>query len=116
MAERKTTKKVETPEVSVTNAVHGIALAAMIVGIIAVVFCWLPLWGFVISAVALALGIVGLVRRAPNHGMALAGTILGGVGILLNILFIVAFVGLAIFSANSDNGYRDTQPDYYYNY
>ena len=110
MAERKTVKTTSTPDVS-TN-MRGIALAAMIVGIVGVVFCWMPLWGFIIAATALALGIVGLVRRAPNHGMALAGTILGGIGVLLNVLFVIFFVGLVLFSNGSDNRDYYAQPYY----
>jgi hypothetical protein len=111
MAQRKTVKKAE-----MSANMRGIALGAMIVGIIGVALCWYPGWGFVISAAGLTLGIIALVRRAPNHGMALAGTILGGVGILLNIIFIIGFIILITLAPSaSDSGTPQPQPYPYYN-
>ncbi len=114
MAEQKTPKKGERP---VSNNIRGIALAAMIVGIIGIVFAWAPFWGFVIAGTALALGIVGLVKRAPNRGMALAGTIMGGIGVLLNIIFVVLFVVLSLISGNNNsNSYQQPSSHYFSGY
>lgn len=97
-------KKVTQPAaVADTSATaRGIAQASMIIGIIAIVFCWMAFWGFVISGVALGFGIYGLAKRAPNRGMALAGTILGAVGLLLNIVVIFAVFLLILFAPPVD--------------
>jgi hypothetical protein len=114
MAQRKTVQKEEVPVIS--HNMRGIALAAMIVGIVGVVFSWAPFWGFVISATGLVLGIIALVKRAPNHGMALAGTILGGAGILLNITIVIGLILLVGTLSPTPHATYHPQPQYYYNY
>jgi len=106
MAEHKSTVK-KGEEVSVN--LSGVSLAAMIVGIIAVVTFWIPFWGFLIGAAALVLGIIGLAKHAPHKGWALAGTILGGAAVFLSILAFVFLVALSIYNSNNDN----TSSDYY---
>jgi RsiW-degrading membrane proteinase PrsW (M82 family) len=77
---------------------NGLAVTSMVLGILSVVlFCaWyltLPL-----GIAAVVLGIVGLNQinkkqfSGSSKGMAIAGLITGGVGLLLGILFIVLIV------------------------
>lgn len=111
MAQRKKVTKAATP-----TGLKGVSLAAMIVGILAVVFSWIPFWGSVTGLAALALGIIGLVKHAPSRGMALAGTILGAVGFLLSLIAIVAWLLLfAAGAAATDPGQPVPQPYPYMN-
>ncbi|MGW5423557.1 DUF4190 domain-containing protein [Streptomyces sp. NPDC003943] len=90
---------------------NGMGTAAMVLGIIAVAgFC---LWGFgaLLGILALIFGIIGLKKagrgEATNRGMAIAGVVLGAVGILIG----AAFLALMIWSINhadtSDSSYDD---------
>ncbi|MEU2410865.1 DUF4190 domain-containing protein [Streptomyces sp. NPDC049952] len=90
---------------------NGLGIAAMVLGIIAVVgFC---MWGFgiVLGILALIFGIIGRGRakrgEATNGGMALAGIILGSVSIVISAIFL-GFLIWAV--ANDESGSGD---DYY---
>ncbi|WP_239109659.1 DUF4190 domain-containing protein, partial [Streptomyces anulatus] len=95
---------------------NGLGTAAMVIGIISVVgFC---LYGvnIILGILALIFGIIGLGRakrgEATNRGMALAGVILGSVGIVVG----AAILGLIIWAAtsaesDSDSDYDSTYDD-----
>lgn len=73
---------------------EGAAIAAMVTGIVGVVFC-----GIVLGVVALVLGITsrGKIQKSNGQltggGMALAGIILGAFDIVAGIAFIALFSG-----------------------
>ncbi|MFI1221868.1 MULTISPECIES: DUF4190 domain-containing protein [unclassified Streptomyces] len=93
---------------------NGLGTAAMVIGIVSVVgFC---LYGIniILGILALIFGIIGLGRakrgEATNRGMAIAGIILGSVGIVVGS----AILGLIIWAAtnaDSDEDYGDTYDD-----
>lgn len=71
---------------------NGIAVAAMVCGIIAVLIAWIPFLvvvGLVLAILAVAFGIQGL-RRAgavdTGRGVAIAGLVTGAVGLVLSVL------------------------------
>jgi hypothetical protein len=74
---------------------NGIAVAAMVCGIVAIATAWIPfvgIVGLIAGVVALALGIPALVRsRATGRrrGQSIAGIVTGAVGLLLGVLGIV---------------------------
>ena len=74
----------------------GMYTAGFVLGIIGVVFAFIPFmyWvAYILGALALIFGIIGLVKKAPGH-KALVATILGAValvvGIVMNILAVKA--------------------------
>ena len=78
----------------------GLGIAALILGIIALVFAFIPFanyFGMVLAVVGLILGTVGLLIKNRAKGLALTGTILSGVALILAI--IMAIVYAAAFSA-----------------
>ncbi|PSJ29276.1 hypothetical protein B7P34_08190 [Streptosporangium nondiastaticum] len=97
---------------------NGLGTAAMIVGICAAVIGLVPFLFFLsgpLALVALGLGITGLVLvrrgRATNKGMALTGTILGGVALLMavgGLLFTLFIVDKA--DEENDDLYEDRPP------
>ncbi|HEU0206561.1 MAG TPA: DUF4190 domain-containing protein [Pseudolysinimonas sp.] len=89
----------------------GLAVAALVVGIVAAVFAIIPgpsFGAFVPAILAAVLGIVALARTTPRRGFALAGVILGAVSLLLaiivSIVAIVAGAGLASHTSALDGG------------
>jgi len=65
----------------------------MVLGILGVVLFWLPVVGFAMAIVAVVLGGVGLSRAnlgGGGRGQAIAGLVLGVVGIALPILVLSA--------------------------
>ncbi|MFD0022494.1 DUF4190 domain-containing protein [Streptomyces sp. NPDC058382] len=82
---------------------NGLGVAALVLGIIAVAgFCAYGL-GVILGVLALIFGLIGRGRvnrgEADNGGMALAGIILGSIG----IVFSGAFLGLVIWAWNNDD-------------
>lgn len=71
----------------------GLAVAALVLGIIGVATFFFFLGGL-IGIVALALGIVAIRQtrkgRAGGQGMAIAGTVLGGAAVVITIVYAIA--------------------------
>lgn len=78
---------------------NGLAIAALVTGIIALLLSWLPginLISIVLGLVAVITGVLGL-RAAPangGRGLAIAGLVTGVLGLLLAIL---VWVGIMAF-------------------
>ncbi|MYX76029.1 DUF4190 domain-containing protein [Streptomyces sp. SID3915] len=84
---------------------NGLGIAAMVLGIIAVVgFC---MWGIgiILGILALVFGIIGQGRakrgEANNGGMALAGIVLGSIAILVGAVFL-GFLIWSVGNSSSD--------------
>jgi len=68
----------------------GMAIAALVLGILALVFCWFPFVGTILAVLAVIFGGVALRRRDVGRGQALAGAICGGIGVVLSVLLLIA--------------------------
>ncbi len=83
---------------------NGLGIAALVLGILALVFCWTIFGGIIFGIIAIPLGLIGRARakrgEASNGGMALTGVILGALGLLVSVGFIVATVAFV----HSDTG------------
>jgi hypothetical protein len=81
---------------------NGVAIAALIVGIISVVVCWIPFFGLVPPIVGIILGIIG--RRKPvQQGISLAGLVLSIVGLVGALVITLLLVAGIIAAANSQS-------------
>ncbi|MCY0930569.1 DUF4190 domain-containing protein [Streptomyces sp. H27-H1] len=92
---------------------NGFGVTALVLGIIAVVSCYLGLL-FGVPAVIFGVLARGKAKRgeADNEGMALAGIITGAVGIVISCLFIA----IAIVAVMADDGGSDYDTDSDYEY
>lgn len=67
-------------------------IASLVLGIVAVVFCWIPCVNFlcwILAPVGLALGIVAIVKAnktGKGKGLAIAGTICSGIALAISTL------------------------------
>jgi len=72
---------------------NGMAVAAMVLGILAVVLCWVMLVNFILGVLGIIFGALGIARAnkigGTGKGMALAGLITGIFGILAGIVVVV---------------------------
>jgi len=76
-------------------AVNGLGIAAMAIGIGSILLSWIPILGLVGAIMAVIFGHIGLSQI--NHsqqtqrgkGLAIAGFVLGYVGLLLSLIFLV---------------------------
>ena len=91
----------------------GLALGAMITGIVALVFSCLYGVGLLASPVALVLGKVSMNRikrsegQLRGHGMAVTGFVLGIIGTVLLVLAIVALVIIIVVAVNDPSAFDE---------
>jgi hypothetical protein len=66
---------------------HGKAIAALVLGIMGVLLFWVPLIGLILGILALTFGIIGVNQK--QGGMAIAGIVLGGLTLFLQIFVLI---------------------------
>lgn len=81
-----------------TGPSNGFGIAALVTAIIGLVFVWSVIGGLMLGAVAIILGFVGYGRAkrgaATNGGVAIAGTVLGAIAVVLSLVFVWIWVSL----------------------
>lgn len=89
---------------------NGMAIAALVCGIVALVLSWIPLinvLAIILAIAAIATGIAGIRRAGQPHvgqkGLAVGGLVAGVVAVLLSLLILI---GIA--SVFTDPAFRDT--------
>lgn len=70
----------------------GMAIAAMVLGIVSVVLCPIPFLTIPAAVVAIILGLIAR-RRGPGAGLAITGVITGVVGALIGALLLAISLG-----------------------
>ncbi|MBS4174250.1 DUF4190 domain-containing protein [Bacillus sp. FJAT-49736] len=71
---------------------NGLAVASLVLGIVGVVLNLIPFLPYVIGALAIIFGAVGI-KKPIKKGMSIAGIILGVIAIVMKILF---WMGIAV--------------------
>lgn len=80
------------------DAGAGQAVTSLVLGIISIVFTFIPCFGFV----AIVTGIIGLImgilgrKSVTRHGMAVTGIVLSAISLGLSVLFTIFYIGLNI--------------------
>lgn len=74
---------------------QGLAVGSLVCGILSLIACpmCLPLApvGLILATVATAMGLISILKKRGGYGMALAGTITGGAGLLLSLVTVAFF-------------------------
>ncbi|MEU3403767.1 DUF4190 domain-containing protein [Streptomyces sp. NPDC006670] len=78
---------------------NGFGTTALVLGILSVVICVTSFFSIALGIAAVVFGVLGRGKanrgEATNGGMALAGTILGAIGIVLGaVILVLAFTGI----------------------
>lgn len=93
---------------------NGMAIGSLVLGIVSIVLFCIPYVTIPAAIVGLILGIISLKNNKGSKGMAIAGIILAGIGLLFGIMIAV---GVAAMFRNTDfmeqftneiNGYSNT--------
>ncbi len=74
---------------------NGFAVAALVLGIVGVVFAFTPVAGFgiLLGILALIFGIISLVRKPAKSGIPISGTVLGAVTLIIGMIFAGVYGG-----------------------
>ena len=76
---------------------NGMAIAGLIMGILTLVFCWVPFFNWILGLLGLIFSIVGLAKKnAGTKGCAIAGLIMTILGIVLSFVMIGAVLGSGV--------------------
>jgi len=85
---------------------NGFGVAALVLGILALLSCWTVIGGILLGLLAIVFGVLGRGRakrgEADNGGLAVAGAVLG----LLGLLASVALIALGASLLNSPEGQK----------
>jgi hypothetical protein len=94
--------------VPLTRPRNGFGIAALVLGLLALVLSWTIIGGIVFGITALIFGLLGWARvkrgEATNGGLSVAGVILGLIGLLIAIGLIVFVV--SILNSPAGQNYR----------
>jgi len=86
---------------------NGLGVAALVLGIVSLVSCWI---GLVPGILAIIFGRIGMVRadkgEADNRGMATAGFVMGIIGVAVWVAFIILMIALAVVGDDSPRMHR----------
>lgn len=82
---------------------NGLCIAAMVLGIIALVLFWAPFFGIALGVLATIFGAVGIPsstkKGQAGKGMGIAGLIMGIIALAINLIFIISV--WSFFASNS---------------
>lgn len=88
---------------------NGMGTAALVLGILAIVLCWSAIGGIILGALAIIFGIIGIrrvgQRIATNKGAAIAGLVTGIVGLIIAVIFTIAYGSILSIFGGSINDY-----------
>jgi heme/copper-type cytochrome/quinol oxidase subunit 2 len=90
---------------------NGFGVAALVLGILAIVLCWTGIGGIVLGILALIFGILGVRRanrrEATNKGVAISGIVTGAIGLVVGIIFTILWVTAFSIFGNAVQNYQD---------
>jgi hypothetical protein len=101
------------PPAPAQAAPTGLAVTALVLGIVAVVLSWVPFLGLVIGVLAVVFGAIAAARARkiatrPDRGKAIAGIVTGTIAVVASIGFVVLAMAVAYNSDEAD-GRCDTE-------
>lgn len=92
-----------------TKPGNGMAITALVLGIVALLFFWTVLGGIVLGLLALIFGIIGARKarggRAPYGKMGVIGAVLGALGLIAS--GIIVAVGASILNSDEFKNFDD---------
>lgn len=82
----------------------GLAITALVTGIVGLVFCWAWFIGLLSGAAGVVFGIIAL-RKGQSKGMSIAGIITGGLGFIVAAILLVIWISVLVALGNEFANY-----------
>ncbi|WP_149549459.1 DUF4190 domain-containing protein [Streptomyces marokkonensis] len=103
------TDSTQTPRDTGVSRGNGLAIAALVLGVLAVVLFWTVFGGFLLGLLALVFGIIGARKarggRAPHGTMSIVGAVLGALAMIATAVIIA--VGASILNSDEFKDFDD---------
>lgn len=84
---------VQVPAVSTTN---GFAITSLVLGIVSIVFCWIPFAAFggqIVPILGFIFGLIGMNERyQTGRGMAIAGLVMSIIAFVVESIWVILFI------------------------
>ncbi|NNH73904.1 DUF4190 domain-containing protein [Nocardia uniformis] len=81
----------------------GLAITALVLGIIALLFCWTVIGGILFGVLAAIFGLIALLsKKAGGTGLAITGLILGIIGLIIAVI-----IGVVAWGFLEETGFTD---------
>lgn len=88
---------------------NGLAVAALVLGILAVVLFWTVVGGALLGLLAVIFGVIGARKarggRAPHGAMSVVGAVLGALGLAASVVIIA--IGASILNSDEFKDFDD---------
>jgi hypothetical protein len=85
----------------------GWAWGAFILGIVSIILCWIPIFGLILSIVAIVISGIALKKVEANKGLIIAALVMGIIALLIALG--ITLVSLAIFGIFSSSKNAETE-------
>ena len=72
---------------------NGLRIAGLILGIVALIFCWMPIWGPIFAIAGLVLSILGL--KKVNKGTAIGGLVVSIIALIVGVIVTIVMLTAA---------------------
>jgi hypothetical protein len=77
---------------------NALAITSFVIGIVAFLLCWIPLFDLLLAAPAFILGLLGLSRANTTGGsgkaLAISGLVLGAVAMTVSLAFFIVLIAI----------------------
>lgn len=81
----------------------GLAITALVLGIIALLFCWTIIGGILFGVLAVIFGLIALLgKKSGGAGMSITGIILGVIGLIISVI-----IGVFTWGVLEETGFTD---------
>lgn len=71
---------------------NNVSIAGLIIGIFALLGCWVPIWNLVLSIAGIICSAIGLSHKGQSNGMAIGGLVMSIIALLLGIFITVIYL------------------------
>ena len=73
----------------------GFGVTALVLGLVGIIFCWIPLFGLILPILALIFGGIGIYLLS-GRGMAIAGLVIGLITFAINMAIMMVAANNAV--------------------
>ncbi len=85
-----------TQQPPVTTATNGFAVASLVLGIIGVIFCWIPFAAFggqIVPILGFIFGLLGMNKKyQTGRGMAIAGLVMSIIAFVIETIWVILMI------------------------